>query len=164
MKLKLLEPFTIEVPRQDGDYDILEGKFLPTTKKFEKDIEAKYSEQIEKAKVLQKKTNKLMRLEQSIQTNEQRLNIKLDNDLINKKEQMLNDAYNLRDEIEALNEELKDYDMLEIKGKEHINFRLRADEDNKNKILQLCETYGYSMVFDTILKDIEEKGKQEEKN
>lgn len=164
MKLKLLEAFTIEVPRQDGDYDILEGKFLPTTKKFEKEIEDRYEEQISKAKALQKKANQLMRLEQSIQINEQKINIGATTELIAKKESLLNEAYSLQDEVETLNNELKSFDMLEIKAREHITARLRAEEDAKNKIIQLCETYGYKMMFETILEDIEEKGKLEGKN
>jgi hypothetical protein len=161
-KLQLLENFTIEVPKSDGTFDEIKGQLAPSTKQFELDLELKYKGNIDKAKTLQKKNNKLIQLQQKINNISKRIEINPTNELLLKQQEMMDKAYDLSDIVESLNEELSQVDHQEIRAKEHIQARLIADNDSKAKIISLCDKYSYKLIFDTILEDIEE-GKQKEK-
>lgn len=165
MKLQLLQQFTIEVPTGTDTYDIIKGALIPESKKINKEIELKFINDINKAKSLQKKSNKIARFNQKIESLTDTISLIKDETLkmnkIDERQDLYNKAYALQDEIELETEALNQIDANELKAKEHIQRRLRADEENKGKVFELCEKYSYLMVFDTILKDIEE-GKSKE--
>jgi len=159
-KIKLLEQFTIEVPRQSGDNDIIKGSLIPETKKLLKEIENKFEADIKNAKQLQKDFNKLSRLLEKIESLTDTIAIIKDEtakmNMIDKRQSLRDELYLLQDKAEDDTESLKQKDPQEIRAKEHIERRVRADNENKAKLIELCDNYGYTMVFETIIKDIEE--------
>lgn len=163
-KLKFTDNFTIEVPLQDGTFDIIKGRLLPATKQFEKDLKLKYEDNTNEAKKLQKLNKKLIRLNQEIDNLNQRAEYKAGDDkvaLLETIQLKLNEAYVLSDEVEQLNETLQEFDPQEVRATEHINARVKCDEENQRKIDAVVGKYGYKIVFDTILEDIE-TGKQKQ--
>ena len=160
MKLKLMESFIIEVPNGSDTFDIIKGGMIPESKKLLKDIELKFSEDIKRAKALQKDSNKTLRLDQKIESLTDLIPLtigaKSKEDMINKRQGLYDELYLLQDKIALDSESLQQKDARETRAKEHIQRRVRADESNKTKLAELCDSYSYTLVFETILKDIEE--------
>lgn len=165
-KLQLLEKFTIEVPTGADTFDIIKGGMIPENKKLLKEIEIKFDIDIKKAKKLQKDSNKMNRLEQKISSLTDTIAIIKDEagkmNLIDKRQALYDELYELQDQLALDSEELMSKDATEIRAKEHIERRVKADDVNKAKLIELCDKYGYALVFETILKDIEE-GKSKDK-
>lgn len=166
MKIQLLEKFTIEVPTGADTFDVIKGGFLPETKKLLREIEIKFEPDIKKAKQLQKDSNKLSRLEQKIESLTELVQLTVTpeakENMINKRQDAYDSLYDLQDQLALDSETLMQKDATEIRAKEHIERRVRADDINKAKLIELCDTYSYTLVFETILKDIEE-GKSKDK-
>lgn len=159
-KMQLLQQFTIEVPTSDNTNDIIKGALIPESKKMLNEIKEKFSENVKKSKKLEKGNKKISRLEQKIESLTELIGlIKDETNKMNKldeRQKCYDELYILQDEREIEYDALLEFDPKEIKAKEHIQRRVRADEENKGKIFELCEKYSYAMVFDTILEDIAE--------
>jgi len=165
MKLQLMENFTLEVPTGSDTFDIIKGGMIPESKKLLKEIELKFAPDISKAKQLQKDSNKMARLEQKISSLTDTIAIIKDEtakmNMIDKRQGFYDELYLLQDKAAIDSESLQQKDVQEIRAKEHIERRVRTDDTNKAKLIELSDKYGYALVFETILKDIEE-GKQKD--
>lgn len=137
MKLKLNESFTLEV----GD-EILKGALVSLTKKQLKTInKLSPTKQIKQAQRLSKHIDRLKSIAE----------VKADIDY-------LVDIQVNEEELEALNDEIESHDIEDI-YKERMNISITGED--KKRIMEIGEMYGYKKVFNTILEDIEE---QNEKN
>ena len=168
-KMKFIEEFTLEVPLSNGENDIIKGQLLPATQTLKNQIKEKYKERDKLAKETKKKQDKIQRLAQKADNIEKRLDFGKDIlsnesklNLLAEQQKYADEAYILSDEVE---EQIKDdIDIYEVVSKEHIQSRVKCDEENKVKLTSICEKYSYKLVYETILKDIEEQGKKEQKN
>jgi len=166
-KLQFTENFTIEVPKKDGTFDEIKGKVLAITPKLEKSIKLKFKERDNIAKANKKNQNKISRLQQKAQNLELRIPITKDED---KKNQLLEEQQSIMDEAYRLSDKLEDAiidnddNISEIIAKEHIDNRVRLNEENKVRLDLICENYGYTIVWETINKDIKEGKSQDTKN
>lgn len=166
MKLQLIENFTLEVPTGTDTFDVIKGGLIPENKKILREIELNNDNDIKLAKKMQKDNTKMNRLEERINSLTDLISIIKDEtakiEKIEKRDELREKLYTLQDELALGYETVSQKDPAEIRAKEHIQRRVKADDTNKAKLFKLCEDYGYSIVFDTVLKDIEE-GKSKDK-
>jgi len=140
MQLLLQNPFTLEIPNGTKKDEIIKGTLRSLTKKEQKEFEDIFKEDQNNAKSLQKKNKKMARLAKSIE-----LGTSTDYDAL----------YEIQDEIEVEVEALQDLDTQETTAKKR--FEMCVKSPKIDKLTELCETYSYRLVIDTIAKDIEEK-------
>jgi len=133
MKLLLKQPFTLEVPHEDGTEEVLTGTFSPLTKTQLKEFRKLFKPNQDASDLLRKTQKQLRRLK--------------DKDLTKK--------YELEDEIEALIKKITNFDTDEETAKERI--RLSVESDDMKRIDEIADLLGYNEVFAVILKDIEDK-------
>ena len=162
--LEIQDKFTIEVPSKNGENEIIEGYLAPVSKQFLKDIKKKYDKQTKEAQKLKKENNELIRLNQKISNLDKQIEASESEEKLQllKEQQALTElAYELSDKVEEASIKMQEFDPYEAKAFEHIENRVTSDK--QKRIVELCESYGYALILNTINKDIEE-GKQKEEN
>ena len=166
MELKFNEKFTIEVPQEGKDNYVIEGKLLKDTPKLKKAIEKKYKKRDDEARKNQKIQNVIRRNQQKAQNIADRIALIDDKkekaELLKEQQALLDEAYKLSDEFVEKIEKAEDTDILEIVAKEHIDSRVIIKDEDKAMFESICNDYGYQLIWNTILQDIEE-GKQKDK-
>jgi len=159
-KLNTYDNFTIEVPKEDGTMQEIKGILLPETKTFKKELKQKYDDKLKSAIKLQKENKELMRLNQKIENVSERIKIaegEEKKELLNEQQTLLDRAYKLSDKLEKDSNGFDGDDIQEGKAVDHIENRVESKQ--YDEIVKLGEQYGYVMVLNTILEDVEQ-GKQ----
>lgn len=155
-KLILRDKFILEIPKTDGENDIIKGTLRKLTKQEMKQIQDNFKSETDKARKLIKNSTKLKKIAKKIE----RLELQdMDSENIKNIERLENEFDSLELILEAGNEELQEMDVEENANKQRLEMSI--SEDAKVKILSLGATYGYKIVLDKILEGVEE-GKSKE--
>lgn len=157
-RLQLEDKFKIEVPKQDGTFDVYEGSLRVITKKEQKELESEFKDSTDLAKSLTKKTNRYNKIAKKIDRLE---TIDLEKN-IDKIEALEVEFEALEDEINADVEKLNNMDAENNALKKKMALLLGAE--SKNEIMNLGLTYGYKIVWETIQEGISEGKSKEQKN
>lgn len=147
MKLDILNKFKVEVPKQDGTTDVFEGTLRQLTKKEQKELEKSFKQHTDLAKKAVKEQRQLNKLASKMDRAEKSGNL----EGFDKLEKEFD---KLEASIVDCQEKLEKGDLIEKAIK--FKLELALDDECKKPILELCETYGYKIVSDTIDKDIAE--------
>ena len=145
MKLIFEEEFTLEVG---------EDKYTGTIRDLTKKERAENKKKQDKPLSLIAKANKLAT---SIERLEKRIEIKEKLGEWSESEKLLIQIEKKKDDLEKSNIELEGNNFSDEIFKDRLEVSLSGDD--KQKILDIGEEYGYQLVFETIQKDIIEKKK-----
>jgi hypothetical protein len=132
MKLLLKQPFSLEIPRENEDDEIITGTLSPLSKKQLKDFKDAFKEDQALSDKVRKLQRKLLRLKS---TDTKR--------------------YDLEDEIRDLNVELLNMDTEESTSK--LRFELSVISEQKERMIEISDLISYQEMLSTIVKDIEDK-------
>lgn len=145
---KKLHNFTIEVPRENQDNLIINGQLRDLTKEETTTIKEKYKSSMENFKQIQK-------LYKDVEF------LTLEKDVLSKKEDKTEVVALIKDKLypaeTKLNELTENLDMSKLNedmAKDKLELQLCLN--SKNEVMKLSAQFGYGLVLDTILKDIEE--------
>ena len=132
MKLLLKQPFSLEIPRENEDDEIITGTLSPLSKKQLKDFKDAFKEDQALSDKVRKLQRKLLRLKS---TDTKR--------------------YDLEDEIRDLNVELLNMDTEESTSK--LRFELSVISEQKERMIEISDLISYQEMLSAIVKDIEDK-------
>lgn len=155
MKLLLQDKFTLEIPKEDGTFENIDGSLRKLLKNEEKQLKLDFKE-IEdltsKGLKLVRKTNKLI-------AKKERYDKFLTEENVAKIDIIDEEIDSLEKEIDTIETALRAKGDSDIQIKKRLELSLGAE--NKERILQLCQTHGYSVVFSAIEEGIAEKKPKE---
>ncbi len=148
MKLTFNEKFSLEIPLENGTEEIITGTIRQLKRSEDKQLLAIYEP-------TQKKENEL----QKLITSTKQFKEKFDLNKSNLSSEEFEKAYNKINENESQIEKLtRDLNVQEtILAGHRFKFDKTIISEQKERLKQICEDFGYPKVFDTIEKDIEEK-------
>jgi len=147
MKLKIKQPFTIEI---EGE-DTIKGTLAPFTKKQKKEYEDLMKSDIDKTKELQKKAKELDRVNDKINIYKDTPNKKTLNELYERK-------YPLEDSIKLITEQLQEENTPEKAAKARYSKSIECvSPELKARLDELCEQMSYAYMLNFIQEDIIEK-------
>jgi hypothetical protein len=132
MKLLLKQPFSLEIPHENEDDEIITGTLSPLSKKQLKDFKDAFKKDQALSDKVRKLQRKLLRLKS---TDTKR--------------------YDLEDEIRDLNVELLSMDTEESTSK--LRFELSVISEQKERMIEISDLISYQEMLSTIVKDIEDK-------
>ena len=132
MKLLLKQPFSLEIPRENEDDEIITGTLSPLSKKQLKDFKDAFKKDQALSDKVRKLQRKLLRLKS---TDTKR--------------------YDLEDEIRDLNVELLSMDTEESTSK--LRFELSVISEQKERMIEISDLISYQEMLSAIVKDIEDK-------
>ena len=132
MKLLLKQPFSLEIPRENEDDEIITGTLSPLSKKQLKDFKDSFKKDQALSDKVRKLQRKLLRLKS---TDTKR--------------------YDLEDEIRDLNVELLNMDTEESTSK--LRFELSVISEQKERMIEISDLISYQEMLSAIVKDIEDK-------
>ncbi len=148
MKLVFTDKFSLEIPLENGQEEVIKGTVRELKKSEQKEIKAIYKEDKLKEKTLNKLIKEASRFEEKFERDKPNLTedqIKSGFERLDKYEQ----------DIEEQTENLNSDEMI-FKG-----LRIRFDKtivsDKKDRLREICEEFGYPKVYEAINRDIEEK-------
>ena len=165
-KQTIPENFTIEVPHEDGTETVIKGTISIIKQKEIRKVFKEDFVSIDKVNDAKEQANRLLA---QISIYESKQVALKENDKtqtiedIEKYERLINKLFSIKDDTEELSEILEDTNSKENIAKYKIEKGV-ISSDNKELLMELCETHGYSIVFDTILQSIKEGKSQEEKS
>ena len=132
MKLLLKQPFSLEIPHENEDDEIITGTLSPLSKKQLKDFKDAFKKDQALSDKVRKLQRKLLRLKS---TDTKR--------------------YDLEDEIRDLNVELLSMDTEESTSK--LRFELSVISEQKERMIEISDLISYQEMLSAIVKDIEDK-------
>jgi len=132
MKLLLKQPFSLEIPHENADDEIITGTLSPLSKKQLKDFKDAFKKDQALSDKVRKLQRKLLRLKS---TDTKR--------------------YDLEDEIRDLNVELLSMDTEESTSK--LRFELSVISEQKERMIEISDLISYQEMLSAIVKDIEDK-------
>jgi len=132
MKLLLKQPFSLEIPHENEDDEIITGTLSPLSKKQLKDFKDAFKKDQALSDKVRKLQRKLLRLKS---TDTKR--------------------YDLEDEIRDLNVELLNMDTEESTSK--LRFELSVISEQKERMIEISDLISYQEMLSAIVKDIEDK-------
>ena len=146
-KLVFEREFSLEV----GD-KVYAGTLTDLTKKQKQDLEKKSKNDKTKVEELQKVLKQINKQKRKIEIAEKQ-------EKWSEIEALENGLESLESSLEALNQEFdkNSKNLTENIFKDRIE--MSVNSSNKADIIALCEEYGYQTVFETIIKDVQEKQK-----
>lgn len=148
MKLTIREPFSLELE----DETVLSGTIRELTKKEAKELKAKFKD----SDIQQKELQKL---------NKQKNRLLIDSEIAKDEKNydelkaILDRLDNLDQLIETKSEEINESDIVQGMLRERFNLTVKSDQIEQ--ITQLAEDFGYTLILQTIAKDLEEKKPKE---
>jgi len=140
MKFELTQPFSLEIPQDGKEDEIIIGTLSQITKKQQKEFEKDFKKNKDGAIKLQLKTRQLKRLSEKLERGDS-----TDHEA----------KYTLEDEIEAELEKLKILDTEETTSKKR--FEISVTSESLERLKELAEIVGYSHLMSVIVKDVTEK-------
>jgi phenylalanyl-tRNA synthetase alpha subunit len=140
MKLLLKQPFSLEIPHENGEDEILTGTLAPLNKKQLKEFKTHFKKDQDLSNKLSDLSRELSRLEDKA-----RHDGKVD----------LDKKYKLEDKIRVLSKELKDLNTEETTAKKR--FDLSVESEYLDRIKEIAEFLSYREVLDVIINDIEDR-------
>lgn len=158
-KLILRNKFTVEVPKQDGTFDIIEGSLRTITKQEQRELEEFFKEGTDLAKKLSKDNTKLNKIQIKL---ERLTRIDFNQEILAKMEELENQFETIEQDAQNSLNRLTELDTENKAIQKKMNMLL--DDGSKSAILNLSETYGYKLVWDTIQDGIDEGKLKELKN
>ena len=131
MKLLLKQKFSLEIPTDAGDDEIIEGTLAPLSKKQFKDFQLHFK----KNKDLSDELKKLQKIYRRAEKDKAR--------------------YKIEDEIEELNNTLSNLDTEEQTSK--YRFDLSVTSNKLDRLHEIASLIGFNSLLASIIKDIEEE-------
>ena len=146
MKLLLNQKFTLEIPRDNEEVEIITGTLLPLSKEQKREIKEIVSAENKKANDLNKSSVALNRYIIKVQKAE-----KEESDTLDKMYETLD---KMTSDIDTQRDNLSDIEIGEVTAKKRFYFSVKSDKHER--LVEICELVGYLKVMETIFKDIEE--------
>jgi len=148
MKLLIQQKFSLEIPHENKDDEIIIGLLTPISKKQKRENKQAFKEDETKAKKLQKDSLKLNRL--AIKVDKASKSDMSEAEL----EKLYNEVDELSERVETKNEELQNEDIYEKVAKKQFNQSVKSEQ--LDRLIEICELMGYRQVLDVIHRDIQE--------
>ncbi len=148
MKLVFTDKFSLEIPLENGQEEIITGTVRELKKSEQKEIKAIYKEDKQKEKKLNKLIKEASRFAEKFERDKPKLNeaeIKGGFDRVDKYEE------DIEEQTEALNS-----DETILKGL-RLRFDKTIESEQKDRLREICEEFGYPKVYEAINRDLEEK-------
>jgi len=138
MKLLLEQPFSIEIPTEGKEDEVITGTIREFTKAEKAKFKKSFKKNTDASKSIKRKLRDLKRLEAE-------------------KEKDTEKIYQLEDEIEDITESINSEDIIENAAKERFSICVKSPDIKR--LEELSESVGYTTLLEVIVKDLAEKKK-----